>query len=173
MIGLDITAYRNLKQVKCAPQCSDLCDLLDPEHEWTPGYAMKCSEKRYNGRAKGLNSDALYSFEEKNNIISLSYSAYQYFIDLLCLFKNTALAKRHTKHLTPFEELIDFSHSEGVIGPVVALKLYCDFVAYKSDIQEIASDSLTGEQLERFLNIYNSLLLAFKMASNNGAVEFS
>jgi hypothetical protein len=68
----------------------------------------------------------------------------------------------------PFIELLYFSDCEGVIGEKVAGKLYNDFVNNR-DKAAIYSVSIKNSD---WLSLYDDFTKAFRIASNNGCVEF-
>ena len=81
----------------------------------------------------------------------------------------------------PFLELINFSDSEGVIGPDVSKKLYNDFVNYENTIKQevdkwflkIHPEKAYGvDDTKWFLSKYEEWKKAFETASNGGFVSF-
>lgn len=68
----------------------------------------------------------------------------------------------------PFIELICFSDCEGIIGPEVSHKLYLDFISYK----EKAMQYTMSNKAYDWFSLYEDFTKAFKIASNNGCVEF-
>lgn len=69
----------------------------------------------------------------------------------------------------PVSVLINFVDSAGVIGFVVAKKLYKDFADNKERAEGF---SKTFEDGEIWLQNYNNWMIAFEFASENGAVSF-
>jgi hypothetical protein len=63
----------------------------------------------------------------------------------------------------PFWELINFSDCEGFIGPKTSLKLFKDFEKYEKEFEP---------HNEYFKKIYDNFKEAFKVASENGVVDF-
>ena len=115
-MGLDITAYRNLIEVK-EPQFDEYGEVKNWETEWQPGGSMEWSEKHFPGRGEGINPKTVYKWTERIGFRAGSYGGYNYWRANLEKF-----AKGND-----FQELINFADNEGVIGPVVSKKLYEDF----------------------------------------------
>ena len=72
------------------------------------------------------------------------------------------------KRVKPFYELINFSDTEGTIGPEVSRKLYEDFIKFDKQAKEYANEN----DYDWFYNLYQEWTNAFKIASQNGAVLF-
>ena len=91
----------------------------------------------------------------------------------------------------PFMEIINFSDSEGMIGPVASKKLYNDFRKYENDVMDwmdekyltqtpIHSASWRDDEdkpidkgdFEWFQSQYQEWKNAFRIASDNGVVMF-
>jgi len=68
----------------------------------------------------------------------------------------------------PFIELIYFSDCEGVIGSKVSTKLYNDFVSNRESAVKFSESKKNSD----WLSLYDDFLKAFKIASNNGCVQF-
>jgi hypothetical protein len=67
-----------------------------------------------------------------------------------------------------FQELIDFADNEGVIGSVLAQKLYDDFKNNHKDAIEY-SKAINDDW---FIRKYEDWMEAFNYARQNGAVNF-
>ena len=81
----------------------------------------------------------------------------------------------------PFEELINFSDADGVIGPVASEKLYNDFIKYEKDIMDTIDwwylkmtpeKEYGGDDKKWFKIKYDDWKQAFNVARNNGMVIF-
>ncbi len=81
----------------------------------------------------------------------------------------------------PFLELINFSDSDGVIGPDISEKLYNDFVNYENTVKKEVDNwylkihptkSYDVDDNKWFLSKYEEWKKAFKTASEGGFVSF-
>lgn len=158
-MGLDITAYKGLKEVK-NPQLDEDGDLVNYDTEWKPGASMEWSEKHFTGRGEGVEADKVYTFEDEFGFRAGSYSGYNWWRNELEQFKGDVA----------FQELINFADNEGVIGPVVSKKLLNDFKQYEQEAVEYANT--LGENGSWWLDKYRDWMKAFEYASQNGAVDF-
>lgn len=161
-MGLDISAYKNLKVVE-NPKLDEDGDLVNWDIEWTPGESMEWSEKNWPGRGEGLEHDKVYTFEDEFSFRAGSYSGYNWFRKELKHF-----AKASGKE-EDFQELINFADNEGVIGPVVSKKLAEDFADNYNDAKEYADSLNDGDY---WFSSYENWKQAFEVASINGAVNF-
>ena len=163
-MGLDITAYKKLKEVKNPKWDEYGEELLNWKTEVYFGASMDWSEKNFKGRGEGVDSKKVYSWEEKYGFSAGSYSGYNWWRDTLNIFSNTL-----NNAGKPFYELIEFADNEGVIGNVVSQKLYKDFVDNENKAIEFSKSINDGEH---WLNKYYQWKMAFEYAKENGAVEF-
>lgn len=157
-MGLDITAYKNLKVVE-NPKFDEDGELLDCENEWQPGAGMEWSEECFPGRGEGVEAKSVYTYETRFGFYAGSYSGYNWWRSKLEEFAEG----------NQFQELINFADNEGVIGPVVSKKLYKDFT--KNYERAIGFDKTLGEG-KRWITQYENWKKAFEMAADNGAVDF-
>lgn len=157
-MGLDITAYKKLKEVE-NPHFDEWGELVDQENEWQPEAAMEWSESVWPGRGKPLNPHSVYSWEKEYEFRAGSYSGYNWWRDKLAEFSED----------NAFEELIDFADNEGVIGSEVSRKLYDDFTTYHRKAFEF---SLTFDDGDWWFQKYCDWEAAFEMAKEDGAVKF-
>lgn len=158
-MGLDITAYKNLKKVE-NPILDEDGYPENWESNWLPGASMKWSESVWPGRGEGVDPDTTYSFEEEYDFRAGSYSGYNWWRDNLRTISNGAA----------FRELIDFADNEGVIGTVVSRKLAEDFESWEGRAASYANN--LGEEGKYWIDRYRCWKKAFQMASENGAVDF-
>ena len=157
-MGLDITAYKKLKEVE-NPQFDKNGELVDWENQWRPGASMEWSESVWIGRVEPLNPQSVYSWEKEYGFRAGSYCGYNWWRDKLAEFAED----------DAFEELIDFADNEGVIGSKVAKKLYDDFRNYHEEEFEFSKTLNDGEW---WFNKYRDWETAFEMAKEDGAVRF-
>lgn len=151
-MGLDITAYKNLKKIE-NPERDEYGDLENWELLEINQGLLDSTEEHFSGRTQGL-AAGVYESEDSKNFRVGAYTGYNQFRD--------QLEKIATN--TQLYELIMFSDCEGYIGSVVSKKLAQDF----QDLEVIAKEKLE----ERDLNIFLEFKNAFELASHNGCVSF-
>ena len=161
-MGLDIAAYRRLKVVEY-PKFDEYGDLENWDTEWLPGESMEWSEEHFPGRGEGVDSKTVYTWEEEFGFRAGGYGAYNWWRSQLNLFANSD----HPSN--DFMELINFADNEGVIGPVVSKKLVEDF---EKNEEKAKAFSKTLKEGKWWFGQYLNWKKAFKMASDNGAVDF-
>jgi len=117
---------------------------------------LKDQDEAYPGRSLGIIGDQIYKYQASSWKKIGCYQYYSQWCDKL---------REHTKNLnTAFDELLNFTDCEGVLGPVVCRKLKNDFKLYKKYIK-IENDRY-------FWNTYNKFADAFKLAGRDGIVIF-
>lgn len=152
-MGLDITAYKNLKRVN-NPERGEDGDLVNWERLVDIDQAsLDYTEQHFKGRTQGLEA-GVYSYESEHDFRAGSYGCYSRFRDKL-----EQIASNSQLH-----ELIVFSDCEGFIGSVVSKKLAKDFL----DLEQIAKENLDRIDFGTYLNFKE----AFELASENGCVSF-
>lgn len=176
-MGLDITAYSNLKKLDCV--FDDEGEPISAETRQHLEYDLHVYENTdFPGRADGLQDRAVYAADDTIRFRAGSYGGYNAWREELARIagypltdysKYERISKRHDAgawavESGPFWELINFSDCEGVIGPLVSAKLAKDF----SDFDAVAKLS----EKAYFYEMYSQWREAFEMASNNGAVDF-
>lgn len=157
-MGLDIIAYSKLKKNEYLSTMSeedreDLdinCLIMSP--------VLTEIDEAFPGRAEPLkyNGD-VYDCENYVCISIGSYGTYGWFRRALEAF---------SENRDCFNELIDFSDCEGVIGSVVSEKLYEDFSSNKKLFE------MWVHKDELLLQMYRKFESAFEIAKDGGAVEF-
>lgn len=172
-MGLDITAYRKLEEVR--PRGQD-------EDGYDEGLAYFYAEPAFPGRFEGLKEGVLYRAAEEFGFRAGSYGGYNNWREWLAKVAGYPLteyrdAYRGVRQLHaaacwqgaqgPFSELIDFSDAEGTIGPGVAAKLAKDFAEWE-ERAKAADDSSDGWYFE----VYKEWRKAMEMAADGGAVAF-
>jgi hypothetical protein len=159
-MGLDITAYRKLKEVRPRPDTND-------ESGYTEGLISLFDNPDFPGRIKGVKAGTWYRPSGKAfGFRAGSYSGYNAWRDWLARLAgyDSARACYRYNKTGPFVELINFSDCEGTIGPVVAAKLVIDFGEYDERAQA-CKDSYNYER-------FGDWRKAFQMAADGGAVQF-
>ncbi|MMZ43840.1 hypothetical protein D1872_54080 [compost metagenome] len=157
-MGLDITAYKKLVKVE-NPKLDADGELEDYENQWQTDGSMKWSERHWPGRAEGLEFGTVYIYGESLGFRAGSYSGYNLWRKMLSDFAEA----------NAFQELIEFSDCEGVIGPVVSAKLAKDFTDYEERARKYAD---TFERGEWWIEKYQEWKEAFQLAADGGAVDF-
>jgi hypothetical protein len=173
LAGLDISAYSNLLEV-ANPVLDEDGFPKDTEHE------VLLRPVDFPERFKGLKTGAVYRFSKSFEFRAGSYSGYNWWRNELAKLAGYPLVtatetisgkpeKRYDASAWkakggPFWELIEFSDAEGVIGPVISKKLYADFLRFHKDALLHPEPS--------FVESYKEWEQAFKLAAENGAVEF-
>lgn len=168
-MGLDIRAYRRLrKDEKLTNKLNKKASHLDYEGDEFIMYPqLSYIEEAFPNRANPLkyNGDA-YDYEECTSFCIGSYGTYNQFRSTLEAFAN----KIETKL---FDDLIDFSDCDGVIGCELCEKLYNAFVFYEHEYEEYINVSSDNEIFDSILmHIYHSFEQAFEIGKDGGAVEF-
>lgn len=163
-MGLDIIAYSKLKKNKYLSTMSEedredldincliMSPLLTEIEEAFPGRAEPL---KYNGDIYTCGSHKEYSIG--------SYGTYGWFRRALETF---------SEDCDCFNELIDFSDCEGVIGSVVSEKLYEDFFSNAESFEQWVYQKYSIVDGELLLRMYYKFESAFEIAKDGGAVEF-
>lgn len=159
-MGLDITAYSGLKELRAR---DDDYDNRSIENE-----VAFCINDAFPGRNCNIKKDVVYSYTNSLDFRAGSYSGYNMFRERLSQIALLVLPAQvwnnwDTFESLPFCEMINFSDCEGVIGTDICIKLAKDFQDFESKIQN---------EDEYFIEKYGQWKDAFKLASDNGAVEF-
>ena len=112
-------------------------------------------DRFFPGRHEGVEIGVVYDFGMRCEF-DLSYGDYNIWRDQLAELAGKT-------HSGAFHELIEFSDSEGVIGPVVSKKLVVDFSEFEEQAQNVS---------DAFHQIYMEFKRAFEMSADQGAVQF-
>ncbi len=176
-MGLDITAYRQLKL------CNTLFDadgepIDETTHEPISNYLKVFANSDFPGREEGLKDGGVYTYAEADEVLSMGYGYYNRWRETLAKLAGYPLTEHraqfgftHRTHAAacwegatgPFSELINFADNEGVIGPVVAAKLARDFTAFDERANAVGDD---------FYRAYRELKRGIDMAADGGALDF-
>lgn len=176
-MGLDITAYRKLEEVR--PVAGD-------EDGYDEGLASFYESKDFPGRFEGLKEGVFYRAAEEHGFRAGSYSGYSAWRDWLAKLAGYPAAgaepsddsfrdiyRKHHPHAAdvwkrdsgPFYELINFTDCDGTLGPVVAAKLAKDFAEYDERAKAAADP-------DWYYDLYCEWRKAMEMAADGGAVDF-
>lgn len=174
-MGLDIRAFNKLE--KCQLQSSEAYERYNNCVELTPkdfifdqssgleGYYL------YNGEYLTFRAGAYSSYVKWRKMLSemIGYPDIEKLWDSVNRDITIGeILEEKSAINSPFIELICFSDCEGFIGPKVSKKLYKDFVDYRQKAFEYSASKKNSD----WLSLYDDFLKAFKIASNNGCVEF-
>ena len=163
-MGLDIIVYSKLRKNEY------LSAISDEEKEELDGDCLIMSpalteiDEAFPGRAEPLkyNGD-VYDCENYESINIGSYSTYGWFRRALEAF---------SENRDYFNELINFSDCEGVIGSIVSKKLYEDFSSNAESFEQWVNQKYSVIDGMWLLQIYYKFESAFGIAKDGGAVEF-
>lgn len=169
-MGLDITAYRQLKKVDDSEIQRDEEGQIDEDVFDYDNHHRFYVHSHYPERASEIDSDSAYTSTEEYGFRAGSYSGYNNWRNSLAqLAGYESIDGRHDKGAWetdggPFWELITFSDCEGVIGSHVSKKLLADFLSF-----DTAAKTHGGEY---FYEVYQEFTKGLTLASDNGALEF-
>lgn len=163
-MGLDIIVYSKLKKNEY------LSNKKDEDKDYIDGNHLIMSpllteiEEAFPGRTEPLkyNGD-VYDCENYEWINIGAYSTYGWFRLALETF---------SEDRDCFNELIDFSDCEGVIGSIVSKKLYEDFSSNAESFEQWVYQKYSVVESELLLRMYYKFESAFEIAKDGGAVEF-
>ena len=160
-MGLDIIAYSKLIKNKYLSSISNEdkeeldvnCLIMSP--------VLAEIDEAFPGRAEPLkyNGD-VYDCE---NYACISIGSYGWFRWALEAF---------SEDRDCFNELINFSDCEGVIGNIVSKKLYEDFSFNAESFEQWVYQKYSVVEGELLLRMYYKFESAFEIAKDGGAVEF-
>ncbi len=169
-MGLDISAYKGLKKLDATVNedgeavFRSTGETLDWQEYCTPYI-----NPDFEGRAEGLEADAVYGFEASMGFRAGSYSGYNWWRRQLAVLAGYGSdQKAFESDGGPLWELICFSDCEGSIGPVVSAKLAREFAELQPKVDALADT----EEYAYFRSLYASWREAFEMAAQGGMVDF-
>lgn len=160
-MGLDITAYRQLRTADGAIVDEDGYPVDDKQVKINPAYTAEPFRDRCADVVAGV-----YEYAETLGFRAGSYSGYnEWRRGLAALVGTTTEAVWSGMNGdSPFAELINFSDCEGVIGPKVSAKLAVDFAEWQAKADTHADAYWRGR--------YAEWRKAFEMGADGGVVEF-
>lgn len=179
-MGLDITAYSNIKRLE-GIQFDEDGEPVNFDGDYTRLYV----NRDFPGRADEVEDGKCYSTEGEHHAFRAgSYGGYNFWREELARMAGYPATdyrvygrteKRHdagawAADSGPFFELICFSDCEGVIGTAVSQKLAKDFADFdeKAKTHEPVIPFMQG----RFYDLYQQWRKAFEVAAQNGVVKF-
>ena len=168
--GLDVTAYTQLSIV-ASPKLTTDGEPVSPNE-------FVLSAGPFPERFSGLSDGKVYTAPGSFEFRAGSYSGYNNWRNELAKLAGYAPTPVDIGGMTrtrydatawklrqgPFWELINFSDSEGVIGPDVCKKVYQDFVAY--------DDAASRHADPGFRELYADWEKAFRLCADQGAIVF-
>lgn len=175
-MGLDITAYSNLKKIDVVFNCDG--EPIDPatRKEIEPDYYRPIKNPHYD-RADGI-TDGVYLYDNSVGFHAGGYGGYNWWREELAKLGGWPLGqyeqygKIQPSHAASawdanggaFWELINFSDCEGTIGATTSAKLARDFAEYQTKAD--------AHENEGFRAKYGEWRAAFELAAKSGAVSF-
>lgn len=180
-MGLDITAYSKVTLLDVSFDQEKYTATDNKTQQEVDFDVVPFVNPDFPKQAEGIVDRGVYKAEKNYSFRAGSYSGYSIWREELSKLAGyeksiadrwgTPVA-RHTHGAwlskesdSPFLELICFSDCEGVIGSEVSKKLLKDFSDFKHIVDEMSDDSY-------FKRVYNNFHEAFRLASNDGMVEF-
>jgi len=164
-MGLDITAYGKLIPIpgeRVGDWIAEARDVVILTQKIN-------TSSVFPGRTEGLEPPGTYWWRAARKFKAGSYTGYRewrHSLSLLAGYKSLEDCwENHTSG--PFWELINFTDSDGVIGPVVSRKLLADFLEYRPKL-----DACEHPDKEWFAELYDEWQRAFEVGSDSGAVVF-
>lgn len=176
-MGLDITAYKELIPIDAFFDRYGNPIDAKTKKPIKKEYYLPTENPHYQ-RQDELNMDLVYSYKSAFSFRAGGYGSYNNWREELAKIAGWPLSSYEMYNKIqpsyaapawkadsgPFWELINFSDCEGTIGPITSAKLLKDFEKY----QEKANKHVDTWFLDKYLNWKK----AFKIASQNGAVDF-
>lgn len=169
-MGLDITAYRQLKKVDQSKVVRDEEGYLDYTAPDQDNYITLYTNDHFPQHGADIDSQAVYESNDSYGFRAGSYGGYSSWRNRLAeLAGYDPIEDRHDKGAWatdggPFWELINFSDCEGVIGAAVSKKLLVDFLAF-----DAAAKTHGGEY---FYEVYREFTKGLTFAADDGALQF-
>jgi len=149
-MGLDVTAYKNIKWLR----------PIDREND---DYDLRIDISDFAERAEDL-KDGDYSYSDSYGFRAGSYSGYNSWRNELALLAGFGSAKNAwTKDSGPFWELINFSDCEGTLGTFTCKKLLLDFKEFYAQAEKIGG---------YFFDLYKEWTIGMELAAENGCFNF-
>jgi len=162
-MGLDITAYKQLKIEPNAAKEEDGSPVDWKRHVWIQPATVKWTNDNFPGRADPIQG-GIYSASDSFGFRAGSYGGYNAWRDWLARLAGypSAAAVWEDNLQGPFAELINFADNEGVIGTTACAKLAKDFADHADKAGTAGYDA----------KLYQEWRTAFEMAADGGCVDF-
>lgn len=183
-MGLDISAYSKLEEVEVPDFNTNSQESEWEDSMWDLGNIQIRSNYHFPEHTMGVDDGWYEPSGEYYSFRAGSYTGYNNWRDILTYGigygdKTDVVWEGDLKG--PFTELLNFTDSDGIIGPTYSKKLYDDFVNYKSEIMDTLTKVVMGfstdikldvDHYDYFFRVYDDFTKAFKLASDNGVVVF-
>jgi len=189
-MGLDITAISQMKSLKSPPGVELWSDeFYDWEEEQGGNIWNTGQNQHFPAQSEGVPGGLVQGLGDTFQFRAGSYSGYgEWRDDLARAMGNESGARGMWTSIDnggtndkPFQELINFSDADGLIGPIVSQKLYEDFVSYESEIEKAIDwwylkmdehKEYNTDDVKWFKQKYSDWKHAFDVARQNGMVIF-
>lgn len=164
-MGLDITALGSIQP------CSQ---HGDSDASYGAGHVyLNVYENAFPERAVPI-TEGCYVANKQMHFRAGSYSGYNRWREQLSMFALGVMPQMvwdypNVYEGKPFYELINFADNEGLIGPIVSVKLAADFAEGFGPAAEWAG---VNDPTGYWFSKYGEWLKAFQIAANAGAVQF-
>jgi hypothetical protein len=177
-MGIDIVAYRNIRKTDIAlvrdedgyVMEREGCIFLDRRVSDSFEVAHEGLYGTHPGYFDGLDDSVYYEVDQEVCPISVAYSTYNTFRDLLDEY-----AVRELGDARLFREMIEFSDCDGTFGPVVCEKLLSDFKAHRDGFFGYADKVLDEDgwfSADFAKNLYDNYIEALSEGADNGVMLY-
>lgn len=165
-MGLDITAYKNIKKLGSCELYEDYEDQFDEDKT----LYITHNNKDFPRMMNGIETNDVYSYEDTYNFRAGTYSGYNRWREWLSKMMIRVSPKRVWDYPLrlkdkPFYPLINFTDCDGIIDPDMCKKLHKDFT---DNYEKIVEDSYSRFNVDLYINWFK----AFEFASQNGCLVF-
>jgi hypothetical protein len=171
-MGLDISAYSELEKIDSVDEDGELVIPGKGYAYRLPNVTTLSDSPVFPQQAEHYANTpySAYSYKEAVEFRAGSYSGYNNWRHLLAKLAGYSDedAFRGLAKNRPFNELVNFSDCEGIIGPKTSAKLAKDFAAFDEAARKWPNDQDCAWFYEKYAEWHK----AFVLAANNGAVEF-
>lgn len=183
-MGLDITYYKLGKLV----EVEEGIEAYSQEFYDKYGDLLHIDEmESYTEQTDSLD-EGYYEIDRLGGFRAGSYSGYSWYrtalrrLSLMVMKKNKELSEKYDEDA--FEQQLDFSDCEGIIGPFTSVELfntYSDFEKpiihdiikmAKYGVDESIYETYTKDELGHFVALYREWKMAFEKTSGIGVVYF-
>lgn len=179
-MGLDITAYREIKKVELPDDSEEVSEAFMAE-----GGFRLYHNSDFPGRSNDV-PEGYYTCTESDGFRAGSYGGYNAWREQLAQMAGYPKAtgeglragtERHDQGAWnategPFWEMIAFSDCEGVLGTATCAKLAKDFADWQERAEAFSMGLSTSVDDGWFMTKYAEWRAAFELASDGGALMF-
>ncbi|SOK58627.1 hypothetical protein [Yersinia phage fHe-Yen9-04] len=183
-MGLDITAYQNIKIID-SPDLDDNDEIIGLSYD---EYFNVYNYTYFKEHFKDLEVNGYYEFEDSFNFRAGSYGGYNSWRNelafIVCKLNNlSSTLPSDTKNLysniiwnlpennnIPLYKFINFSDCEGIIGTEYCNIIYKELLSIETEFK--SHNYMFDDAYNHNNKLFDNWLLAFKMGSENGCVSF-